>query len=71
LFSIQIAFLGSKATRVTQHMEMNVDQNYLAKAYCGVVNINGSRTQIKADFRDDQVKVVTVTADGKETEQVT
>jgi hypothetical protein len=65
--TIQIAFLGSKATKVTQHMEMNVDQNYLAKAYCGVVNINGSRTQIKADFRDDQVKVVTVTADGKET----
>jgi hypothetical protein len=65
--TLKIAFLGSNATTVTQHMEMNVDQNYLAKSYLGVFDINGSRTQIKAEFGNYQVKVITLTADGKET----
>lgn len=65
--TLKIAFLGSDATTLTQYMEMTVDQNYLAKSYLGVFDINGSRTQIKAEFGNYQVKVITLTADGKET----
>jgi hypothetical protein len=64
--TIQITFLGSKATTMNQYIEMNVDPKYLAKSYVGVFSINGSRTQIKAEFGKEAVKVVTSTADGKE-----
>jgi transglutaminase-like putative cysteine protease len=68
--TIQISFLGSKATVATQYMEAKVDRNYLAQSYLGVFNINGSRTQIKAEFSNEEVKVVTLTADGKETVKI-
>jgi transglutaminase-like putative cysteine protease len=68
--TIQISFLGSKATAATQYMEAKVDRNYLAQSYLGVFNINGSRTQIKAEFSNEEVKVVTLTADGKETVKI-
>ena len=64
--TLQLTFLGSNPSKVTQHFEMAVESNYVAKSCLAVVDINGSRTQIKAEFGKEQIKVTTTTADGKE-----
>lgn len=64
--TLRMKLMEGSASKVTQHMEMYVDQKYLAKSAKLITEINGSKTQMSSQFEDKMVKTITITADGKE-----
>lgn len=64
---LKTSMLESNPVMIKCEVEMQVDQNYLAKSFSIVTTINQVQTKINGKFSKKSVRVVTKTSDGKET----
>lgn len=67
--TLQLAMMGAPL-KVTEHMEMEVDQAYLAKRFQMVVDSAGIQTTVKVNFSAGSIQLVTTGTDGKENTRV-